>query len=74
MKIACYQMDIYPADPKKNRQKVEQWLHTISRGDDCPDIAVLPEMWTTAYTLPELNEVAEDEKKGNRAVFKAASS
>ncbi|PTX53951.1 putative amidohydrolase [Melghirimyces profundicolus] len=58
MKYAVYQMDIVAGEPEQNRQKVKAWLDdTVKNGK--PDIVVLPEMWTTAYTLPRLDEVAD---------------
>lgn len=58
MRYAIYQMDIAPGKPHKNREKVERWMEKATRQDK-PDVIVLPEMWTTAYTLPELEEVAD---------------
>ncbi|WP_067728046.1 carbon-nitrogen family hydrolase [Oceanobacillus damuensis] len=58
MKHAIYQMDIIPGDPDANRVKVEKWVsETVEREN--PDIIVLPEMWTTAYTLEDLDKVAD---------------
>jgi omega-amidase len=58
VKYAMYQMDIIPGKPEENRKKVKKWIdHVVI--EDNPDTIVLPEMWTTAYTLPELNEVAD---------------
>lgn len=58
MKYAIYQMDIIPGKPAENRKKVKEWIdHVVT--EDKPDTIVLPEMWTTAYTLPELREVAD---------------
>ncbi|WP_079474834.1 carbon-nitrogen family hydrolase [Marinococcus halophilus] len=58
MNIAVYQMDIIAGDPEANRKKVRQWLGEQELGE--VDVVMLPEMWTTAYTLPELGEIAED--------------
>lgn len=58
MKYAVYQMDITAADPEKNRHKVKEWLEAVV-AKERPDIAVLPEMWTTAYTLSQLEELAD---------------
>ncbi|AIF44813.1 carbon-nitrogen family hydrolase [Virgibacillus sp. SK37] len=58
MKHAIYQMDIVPGDPRANKKKVAEWLgHTMR--EEKPDAVVLPEMWTTGYTLPDLEVVAE---------------
>ncbi|WP_022792397.1 carbon-nitrogen family hydrolase [Marinococcus halotolerans] len=58
MNIAVYQMDIVAGDPEANRQKVSRWLREQDLGR--VDMVMLPEMWTTAYTLPELRDIAED--------------
>lgn len=60
MKIALYQMDIIPGKPQENFQKVEQWLQETVETHKV-DAVVLPELWTTAYTLESLHELAEDE-------------
>ncbi len=51
-------MDIIPGNPKKNREKVKEWVDNICK-EESPDVIVLPEMWTTGYTLPELKEIAD---------------
>ena len=59
MRHAIYQMDIVPGNPEANRTKVKTWIEqTVSKNDI--DIIVLPEMWTTGYTLADLNEVADE--------------
>ncbi|WP_026906954.1 carbon-nitrogen family hydrolase [Paucisalibacillus globulus] len=58
MKYSIYQMEIYPGNPNKNRQKVKEWMqHEMETNN--PDIVVLPEMWTTSYTLDELENIAD---------------
>ncbi|HLR69325.1 carbon-nitrogen family hydrolase [Virgibacillus alimentarius] len=58
MKYAVYQMDIIAGNPKKNREKVNNWAKE-TMANEKPDVLVLPEMWTTAFTLPELDEFAD---------------
>lgn len=58
MKYSIYQMDIIPGDPEKNRVKVKEWIEKEVEVNK-PDTVVLPEMWTTAYTLDSLEQVAE---------------
>lgn len=58
MKHAIYQMDIIPGDPAANRSKVRKWAEQIMEKEK-PDVLMLPEMWTTAYTLEELANVAD---------------
>lgn len=62
MKVALFQMDIIPGNPKENRDKVKSWVENVTAKDKV-DTLVLPEMWTTAYTLDELRVHAEDDKK-----------
>ncbi|WP_327078715.1 carbon-nitrogen family hydrolase [Planococcus sp. CAU13] len=58
MKYSVFQMDIIAGNPDANRLKVSQWLKAEMRENN-PDIVVLPEMWTTAYTLDALEQVAD---------------
>ncbi|KGX92248.1 nitrilase/cyanide hydratase and apolipoprotein N-acyltransferase [Pontibacillus halophilus JSM 076056 = DSM 19796] len=58
MKYALYQMDIIAGEPEANRQKVRSWVERTVQ-EEKPDLIVLPEMWTTAYTLPQLKDVAD---------------
>lgn len=64
MKIAIYQMEIIPGEPEKNIEKVANWLSTL----DDVDIAVLPEMWNTSYTLEELVNITSE--AGQREIEK----
>lgn len=60
MKHAIYQMDIVPGDPEANRANVKEWINeTVSKQE--VDVVVLPEMWTTGYTLAELPELADQD-------------
>lgn len=58
MKISSYQMQIIPGDPDANRQKVAEWIKKVTE-EEQPDIVVLPEMWTTSYTLSELKAISD---------------
>ncbi|MGP4073269.1 carbon-nitrogen family hydrolase [Piscibacillus sp. B03] len=60
MKFSIYQMDIISGQPDENRQRVANWLEKDMQ-DNQPDTVVLPEMWTTAYTLPELDGLADED-------------
>lgn len=60
MKHVIYQMDIIPQDPEANREKVEAWVKQTVQ-EEGPDVIVLPEMWTTAYALPELDRIADED-------------
>ncbi|WP_216831746.1 carbon-nitrogen family hydrolase [Alkalihalobacterium elongatum] len=63
MKVAIYQMDIIPGVPEENHKKVKHWLAQTMSLENKPDVVVLPEMWTTAYTLTTLDLVSEDERR-----------
>lgn len=58
MMYSIYQMDIFPGDPERNRCKVKEWVKREVETNN-PDTIVLPEMWTTAYTLDELDKYAD---------------
>ncbi|WP_077328310.1 carbon-nitrogen family hydrolase [Virgibacillus siamensis] len=60
MRYSIYQMDVIPGDPAANRGKVAAWLERAVKLEQ-PDIVVLPEMWTTGYTLPELPDYADND-------------
>ncbi|SFE79211.1 carbon-nitrogen family hydrolase [Alteribacillus iranensis] len=68
MKLAIYQMDIIPGKPEENCKKVEQWIKETVQ-EHAVDAVVLPELWTTAYTLDELSELAEDENNDKILTF-----
>jgi omega-amidase len=65
MKISIFQMDLFPGDPEQNRRKAAEWARLTVK-EEQPDTLVLPEMWTTAYTLPSLKTIADvnDEPTG----------
>lgn len=58
MKIALIQTDLIFGDPLKNQDNLERKLHSL---DPDTDIAVLPELWTTAYDLTRLEEIADEQ-------------
>ncbi|TFB24433.1 carbon-nitrogen family hydrolase [Filobacillus milosensis] len=58
MKISTYQMNIIPGQPEQNRNKVADWIAKDCKKNQ-PDTIVLPEMWTTAYTLSQLDDLAD---------------
>ncbi|EKN70358.1 hypothetical protein BABA_05601 [Neobacillus bataviensis LMG 21833] len=62
MKISIYQMEITPGKPAENQQKVKAWVEKEVKHSK-PDIIVLPEMWTTSYTLEEIHHYADDHGK-----------
>ncbi|WP_414046932.1 carbon-nitrogen family hydrolase [Macrococcus equi] len=62
MRIAIYQMEIIPGHPEKNIEKIKTWLSTLHN----IDIAVLPEMWNTSYTLETLKHITSE--RGEREI------
>ncbi|MDR7079464.1 putative amidohydrolase [Neobacillus niacini] len=62
MKISIYQMEIIPGNPLENFKKVEEWLEKEIK-NSAPDVIVLPEMWTTSYTLEDIHILADDNGK-----------
>ncbi|WP_249869485.1 carbon-nitrogen family hydrolase [Oceanobacillus saliphilus] len=73
MKHAIYQMDIVPGNPEANRLRVEKWVkETVEK--ESPDIIVLPEMWTTAYTLDDLEKHADVDGEPTTSFLKKLAS
>ncbi|MBR7553645.1 carbon-nitrogen family hydrolase [Allobacillus sp. GCM10007491] len=66
MKFAIYQMEVVAGNPEKNREKVQQWMKELAQGEK-PDTIVLPELWTTSYTLEQLQEVADEAGEPTRS-------
>ncbi|QQK80092.1 carbon-nitrogen family hydrolase [Salicibibacter cibi] len=69
MKIAIYQMDIQAGKPETNRDKVQQWIKSVAERHR-PDVAVLPEMWTTGYALSEIAQLADEENGQTQQMLK----
>lgn len=69
MKYSIYQMDIIAGKPDANRMKVRHWLEAEMK-ENKPDIVVLPEMWTTAYTLKALDKVADRDGAKTKSFLK----
>ncbi|MBL5782114.1 carbon-nitrogen family hydrolase [Heyndrickxia sporothermodurans] len=59
MKISIYQMEIIPGNPMENMKKVRAWIEKEVKNSG-PDVIVLPEMWTTSYTLEDIHHYADD--------------
>ncbi|AXF54989.1 carbon-nitrogen family hydrolase [Salicibibacter kimchii] len=70
MKVAIYQMDIQAGEPDTNRGKVKQWVKDVAERHR-PDVAVLPEMWTTGYALTEIARLADEENGQTEQMLKA---
>ncbi|MTT32134.1 carbon-nitrogen family hydrolase [Terrilactibacillus sp. BCM23-1] len=61
MKCALIQYDIVFGDPKANFKKVHSLIDKAMA--DKPDVIILPELWTTAYDLERLDEIADPDAK-----------
>lgn len=57
MNITVLQLDIIAGNPEANQEKAAVWFAENVKLDT--DVVVLPEMWTTAYTLDALEGIAE---------------
>ncbi|TWI54489.1 carbon-nitrogen family hydrolase [Halalkalibacter nanhaiisediminis] len=62
MKIAVYQMDLVAGQPNENRKRVKNWVEQVTKQEQL-DLLVLPEMWTTAYTLEDLPTILEADQE-----------
>lgn len=62
MKISIYQMEIVPGNPSENLRKVHDWIEKEVENSK-PNLIVLPEMWTTSYTLEDIHIHADDNGK-----------
>ncbi|MGM0873846.1 MAG: carbon-nitrogen family hydrolase [Bacillota bacterium] len=69
MNFAIYQMEVIPGNPAENRQKVKRWIEEVTEAGKV-DTVVLPEMWTTSYTLTDLHELADKEGEQTKAFLK----
>lgn len=69
MKVSVYQMNIVAGKPDKNIEKVRNWIKKVA-SEDKPDVVVLPELWTTSYTLKEFGDLAEESAESIKAFLK----
>lgn len=63
--IALLQMDVAFGQPEQNREKVRRMAERVAQWEEHTDIAVLPELWDTAYDLERLTDIAD--KNGEQA-------
>jgi len=56
IKVAAIQMQVVSGEPKKNIIRAEALLHEAAAGG--AQAALLPELWTTGYSLDRLDELA----------------
>lgn len=56
-RVAALQFDIVHGNPSLNRARVKKLLHEALGSQPRPDIAVLPETWTTGYSRRVFREI-----------------
>ncbi len=56
-KVALCQMDVALGDPEENRRRAAHWLEQAT--GQGAQVAVLPELWTTAYALDRIDTLAD---------------
>lgn len=61
LKVSLLQMSITPGEPDANRDKAIDMIKRALKIKAKPDILVLPEMWTTAYQLGDIEKICDDE-------------
>ena len=61
MQIAVIQPTITSGDKKANYLKIRQLTEQAVSLSPKPDVIVLPELWSTGYALPELDQIASDQ-------------
>ncbi|MZP28385.1 carbon-nitrogen family hydrolase [Heliobacterium undosum] len=58
MKVGLLQFNVRSGDRKANVETVTRYM--AEAREQCPDVLVLPEMWTTGYDLVNLAALADD--------------
>jgi predicted amidohydrolase len=64
--VALLQMDVAFGQPEQNREKVRSLVDSLAVSGSQTDVLLLPELWDTAYDLPRLDEIADEQ--GERAI------
>lgn len=59
MKIQTFQYEVAFGNPDRNMEKVQRLMEESDLNDT--DVVVLPEMWTTGFSLEKLHELAANE-------------
>lgn len=57
--VALCQMDVRLGDPEGNRREAAGWLQRAAAAG--AQVAVLPELWTTAYALDRIDDLADQD-------------
>lgn len=58
IRVAAIQMQVVSGEPKKNMVRAEALLHEAAQGG--AQAALLPELWTTGYSLERFGELAHE--------------
>lgn len=61
LKVSLLQMSVIPGDPAANRKKAVEMIKQALKARTKPDILVLPEMWTTAYQLGDIEKTCDQD-------------
>ncbi len=62
LRVALGQMDVAWGSPRENLDRVKEW--TAIAAQECADLIVFPELWTTGYDLSRAAEYAKEQHKG----------
>src|SRR5688572_29304468 len=58
IRVASIQMEVCSGEPKKNQVRAEAMLNEAA--NQGAQAALLPELWTTGYTLDRFEELADE--------------
>jgi predicted amidohydrolase len=73
LRIALVQMHVEAGDPETNYKTVEKKLGEAVKGQDKPDVIMLPEMWNTGYALEQIGGIADRSGERTKALLSAFS-
>ncbi len=74
MQVCAIQFDIASGDPARNRSEVERFVRSAAGAHPRPDVIILPEMWNTAYSLDNIESLADVDGEPTRSMMSRLSS